>query len=99
MRGFKLLLVVIGLQLILSGMASNSGAQLIEGAVNDITQTKLYIKGNQYPISEDVDIYIGSEKGAPITLKTITGVGFIDNARVYIESGAVVKIVILEVSQ
>jgi len=73
--------------------------QVIEGWVSHITQNVLYIDGGRYPLSRDVIVTLDSEEGRRITLRTITKVGYIDKARLYIENGDVIKIVILEVQQ
>jgi len=71
----------------------------VEGWVSHITMNYLYIDGNHYPISRDVNVVLNTEEGREITLKTIVSVGHIQRARLHIERGSVVKIVILEVEQ
>jgi hypothetical protein len=76
---------------------SNSGS--IEGWISSINAETLYIDGQEYKLSENIRVFIGSENGFEITLKTITDVGYIDKARIHIGKGLVEKIVILEVQQ
>lgn len=71
----------------------------IEGWVSSINPETLYIDGQEYKLSDNIRIFIGSENGFEITLSTITGVGYIDKARIYVEKGHVQRIVILEVQQ
>jgi hypothetical protein len=71
----------------------------VEGWVSSINAEALYIDGQEYKLSDNMRIFIGSENGFEITLSTITGVGYIDKARIYIDKGHVQRIVILEVQQ
>lgn len=71
----------------------------IEGWVSSINREVLYIDGQEYRLSENTKVLIGSENGWEITLNTITDVGHINNARIHINRGLVQKIVILEVQQ
>lgn len=71
----------------------------IEGWVSSINGEALFIDGQEYKLSENTRVFIGSENGFEITLGTITGVGYIDKARIYLEKGYVQRIVILEVQQ
>jgi hypothetical protein len=76
---------------------SNDGN--IEGWVSSINQEVLYIDGQEYKLSENTRVFINSENGWEITLKTITDVGYINKAKVHVDKGLVQKIVILEVQQ
>lgn len=71
----------------------------IEGWVSSINREVLYIDGQEYRLSENIRVFIGSENGWEITLNTITDVGYIDKARIYIDKRLVQRIVILEVQQ
>ena len=76
---------------------SNDGS--VEGWVSSINREVLYIDGQEYRLSENVRVFIGTESGWEVTLTTITGVGYIDKARIQVDKGLVQRIVILEVQQ
>ena len=78
-------------------LRSNDGS--IEGWVSSINREVLFIDGQEYKLSGDVRVFIGSESGWEITLNTITDVGYIDKARIYINKGKAQRIIILEVQQ
>lgn len=71
----------------------------VEGWVSSINREVLYIDGQEYRLSENVRVFIGTESGWEVTLTTITGVGYIDKARIQVDKGLVQRIVILEVQQ
>jgi hypothetical protein len=71
----------------------------VEGWVSSINREVLYIDGQEYRLSENARVFIGSESGWEVTLTTITGVGYIDKARIHVDKGLVQRIVILEVQQ
>jgi hypothetical protein len=71
----------------------------IEGTVLSINKETLFIDGKEYPLSGSVRVFIGSESGWNVTLNTITDVGHIDKARIYLERGLVDRIIVLEVQQ
>lgn len=93
--------ILVLIPLIVVGADKNSRSRDggIEGWVSAINREVLWIDGQEYKLSESARVYIGSEKGFEITLGTITGVGYIDKARIYLEKGYVQRIVILEVQQ
>jgi hypothetical protein len=76
---------------------SNDGN--VEGWVSSINREVLYIDGQEYRLSENARVFIGSENGWEVTLNTITDVGQIHKARIHIDKGMVERIVILEVQQ
>jgi hypothetical protein len=76
---------------------SNDGN--VEGWVSSINREVLYIDGQEYRLSENVRVFIGSESGWEVTLNTITDVGQIHKALIHIDKGLVQRIVILEVQQ
>jgi hypothetical protein len=67
--------------------------------VSSINWEVLYIDGQEYRLSENTRVFIGSENGWEITLNTITDVGHINKGRIHVSRGLVQKIVILEVQQ
>lgn len=71
----------------------------VEGWVSSITGEILYLDGQEFPISSDVRVFVGSETGWELTLKTITDVGHIHRARIHLDRGQVHKIIVLEVQQ
>lgn len=102
MMNLKKLSLVLVLSILLASVGwtgNKDEVGIMEGRVDFITSHALYINGMQYPISRDVEVILYSEDGPKITLETITGVGFIDRAIVYVKNGFVIKIVIQEVSQ
>ena len=76
---------------------SNDGS--VEGWVSSINREVLYIDGQEYRLSENARVFIGSESGWEVTLTTITDVGQIHKALIHIDKGLVQRIVILEVQQ
>ncbi len=76
---------------------SNDGS--VEGWVSSINREILFIDGQEYRLSENARVFIGSESGWEITLNTITDVGQIHKARIHIDKGLVQRIVVLEVQQ
>jgi hypothetical protein len=102
MKGFYSVLVFLTICLFLIFPLINTSAQVtptIEGWVSVITEDSLWIDGKEYPIAKNVRLTLDSERGQEMTLDDITGVGFINKARIHIEKGAVSHIVILEVHQ
>jgi hypothetical protein len=87
--------------LIVMGADKNSRPNdgTIEGWVSSINREVLYIDGQEYRLSENTRVFIGSENGWEITLNTITDVGHINHARIHVNRGLVQKIVILEMQQ
>lgn len=71
----------------------------IEGWVSYINKDVLFIDGQEYRLSETTRVFLGEGDRWEVTLKTITDVGHIDKARIYLERGAVQKIIVLEVQQ
>jgi hypothetical protein len=55
--------------------------------------------GQEYRLSENARVFIGSESGWEVTLNTITDVGYINKARINVDKGLVQRIVVLEVQQ
>ena len=53
---------------------------------------------NDYPLSKDVVVALDSENAHKKIPKNVTGVGYIDKARTYIENSFVTKLAVLEVS-
>ena len=53
---------------------------------------------NDCPLSKKVIVTLNPENANEIILNTVTGVGYIDKARIYTEDCYVIKRVILEVS-
>ena len=76
---------------------SNDGS--IEGWVSSINREVLYMDGQEYKLSENARVFIGSESGWEVTLNTITDVGYINKARINVDKGLVQRIVVLEVQQ
>jgi hypothetical protein len=94
-------IIFIVCPLVIAGADNNRRSHdgSIEGWVSAINREVLYIDGQEYKLSENTRVFIGSENGWEITLNTITDVGQIRNARIHIDKGLVQKIVILEVQQ
>jgi hypothetical protein len=87
-------LIVVGAD---KNRRSNDGS--VEGWVSSINREVLYIDGQEYRLSENTRVFIGSESGWEVTLNTITDVGHINKARIHVDRGLVQRIVILEVQQ
>lgn len=100
-RFFIVLFVLFLLPLNVLGAEKSSRSRdgSIDGWVSSINREALYIDGQEYKLSENARVFIGSENGWEITLNTITDVGHITHARVHVDRGLVQKIVILEVQQ
>ena len=98
---FAMSIFFILLPLIVMGADKNrrSNGGSVEGWVSSINREVLYIDGQEYRLSENARVFIGSESGWEVTLTTITGVGYIDKARIHVDKGLVQRIVILEVQQ
>jgi hypothetical protein len=53
---------------------------------------------NDYTLTKKVIITLDPENAQEIILRTVTGVGYIDKARIHIENSFVTKLAVLEVS-
>jgi hypothetical protein len=68
---------------------------MIEGNVTQINARMLVIDGQQYPISKFARVFNGSEKGMEMSVQTLSQVGKIEKARLYILGGRVEKIIVI----
>lgn len=100
---FLAIVLIIFILMPFIGMSAEMGRRSsdgnIEGWVSSINREVLFVEGQEYKLSGNVRVFIGSESGWEVTLNTITDVGYIDKARIYIDKGQVQRIIILEVQQ
>lgn len=69
--------------------------QVVEGSVSRITARMLIVDGQQYPVSMFARVFMGSLKGQESSLQTLSNIGRIDLARLYLLRGRVEKIIVI----
>ena len=71
----------------------------IEGTVPHLTLTELFLGNMRFLIAKDVEVFLHKESGRRISIKELVGVGRIERAKIFLNGGTVVKIVVLEMVQ
>lgn len=95
-----LILLILLMSLLLPLVSqSDEGTQTIFGRVDYINKNSLFMNGREYPLASGVRVTNSAERSVDVALGTITSVGFINKARIYVEQGYVTRIVIMEVPQ
>jgi hypothetical protein len=71
----------------------------MEGTVTALKLTDLYMGPMHFNISRDVEVTLHKEGGKRLSIKELAGVGRIEKARIFLNGGTVMKIVVLEMAQ
>jgi hypothetical protein len=71
----------------------------MEGTVTALRLTDLHMGPMRFNISRDVVVTLHKEGGKRLSIKELAGVGRIEKARIFLNGGTVMKIVVLEMAQ
>jgi hypothetical protein len=68
-------------------------------AVTSLTMHELYLSGLRFFIAPDVRIYLHTDGGRTVSLKSLVATGRIEKAQIFVTGSEVRKIVILDMRQ
>lgn len=71
----------------------------MEGTVTALRLTDLHMGPMHFNISRDVEVTLLTEGGRRLSIKELAGVGRVEKARIFLNGGTVMKIVVLEMAQ
>jgi hypothetical protein len=79
--------------------ANTANGVVFTDRVTVITKHELFMSGLRFFVAPHVQIYLHSDGGKTVSIKSLTSVGTIDKARIFVKGSQVTKIIVLEMQQ